>query len=410
MIENLIIGSGFSSIGCALALIQKKKNVSLVLGQSHNRHKNNYFVKLPTRNFENYSDNINSGFFANRVRFNKKYNFISYLGSGGLSNLWGKIINTKVNFSHSIVNLILNKLRLKKNLPLNSSKNLNLYEFTKSTINPLKIFNKYKRNIRLIKKVYVSYVKINLKKNCFNIFLSNNRIIMSKKIYICAGIFSTISLISEMFNFNFKKKYLNITHSDLIYGFSVIKSKNLLNHHNSKKEFFYFDKTYKLFCGRVSLLNKDTIHKYNLNILFLFVDYFFSFFGFRILLASLMYKRKKNSTKIMFNHNRLQIDVTKMEKNYKIITLAKYLLFKHFKSNFIFFLKTRIGSDFHYSSNIIKNLNFKLIRKKNLKNLFILDSSAVKDFVFFPAFYLIVNSYFRVIKNINILKLKNYLN
>ena len=301
-------------------------------------------------------------------------------------------------------------MRLKKNSPLNSSKNLNIYEFEKSTINPLKIFNKYSRNIRLIKNVYVTYIKINLKKNCFNIFLSNNKVIMSKKIYICAGIFSTISLISEMFNFNFKKKYLNITHSDLIYGFSVIKSKDLLNHHNSKKEFFYFDKTYKLFCGRVSLLDKDTINKYNLNILLLFIDYFFSFFGFRILLASLMYKRKKNSTKIMFNYNRLQIDVTKIENNYKIIKLAKYLLFKHFKSNFYFFLKTRIGSDFHYSSNIIKILNFKLIRKKNIKNLFILDSSAVKNFVFFPAFYLIINSYFRVIKNINILKLKNYSN
>ena len=180
MIQNLIIGSGFSSVGCALGLIQQNKKVSIVLGQSKKKQNNNFIVKLPTRNFVRYSNNINLGFFVNKIRFNKNYNFISYLGTGGLSNLWGQIINTKINFSNKIINLLLKKLRLKENLILKSSKYFNLYEFKKSTINPLKIFNKYRKKIKLIKHVYVSQIKFNLKKKVFSIFLSNNRIIISK--------------------------------------------------------------------------------------------------------------------------------------------------------------------------------------------------------------------------------------
>ena len=95
MIQNLIIGSGFSSVGCALGLIQKNKKLSIVLGQSNKKQNNNFTVKLPTRNFERYSNNINLGFLVNKIRLNKNHNFISYLGKGGLSNLWGQIINTK---------------------------------------------------------------------------------------------------------------------------------------------------------------------------------------------------------------------------------------------------------------------------------------------------------------------------
>jgi hypothetical protein len=410
MIQNLIIGSGFSSVGCALGLIQKNKKVSIVLGQSKKKQNNNFIVKLPTRNFARYSNNINLGFFVNKIRFNKNYNFISYLGTGGLSNLWGQIINTKINFNNKIIDLLLKKLRLKENLILKFNKYLNLYEFKKSTINPLKIFNKYRKKIKLIKHVYVSQIKFDLKKKAFSIFLSNNRIITCKKLYICSGIFSSISLVSEIFNYNFKKRYLNINHSELIYAFSIIKFKNFVNFHNNKKEFFYFDKTQKIFCGRISMLDKDIINKYNLNIFLLFIYYFLSFFGFRILLASLMYKRKKNSTKITFKENYLQINAIKTKKNPKIIKLAKNLLFKHYKSNFYFFFKARTGSDFHYSCDILKNINFKAVNKNILKNLFIMDSSCIKNLVFFPAFYLIVNSFFRVIKNINIYKLKKYQN
>ena len=410
MIQNLIIGSGFSSVGCALGLIQQNKKVSIVLGQSKKKQNNNFIVKLPTRNFVSYSNNINLGFFVNKIKFNKNYNFISYLGTGGLSNLWGQIINTKINFSNKIINLLLKKLRLKENLILKSSKYFNLYEFKKSTINPLKIFNKYRKKIKLIKHVYVSQIKFNLKKKVFSIFLSNNRIIISKKLYICSGIFSSIALVSEMFNYNFKKKFLNINHSELIYAFSIIKFKNFVNFHNNKKEFFYFDKTQTIFCGRISMLDKDIINKYNLNFFLIFIYYFLLFFGFRILLASLMYKRKKNSTKITFKENYLQINAINLNKNSKIIKLAKNLLFKHYKSNFYFFFKARTGSDFHYSCDILKNINFKAVNKNILKNLFIMDSSCIKNLVFFPAFYLIVNSFFRVIKNINIYKLKKYQN
>ena len=42
-----------------------------------------------------------------------------------------------------------------------------------------------------------------------------------------------------------------------------------------------------------------------------------------------MYKRKKNSTKITFKDNYLQINAIKIKKNLKIIKLAKNLLFKH---------------------------------------------------------------------------------
>ena len=76
-----------------------------------------------------------------------------------------------------------------------------------------------------------------------------------------------------------------------------------------------------------------------------------------------------------------------------------------FKSNFYFPFKSRIGSDFHYSANILKNINFTYKNKSMLKKLFILDSSCVKNKPFFPVFFYIINSYYRVFNNIHLLKL-----
>jgi hypothetical protein len=118
-----------------------------------------------------------------------------------------------------------------------------------------------------------------------------------------------------------------------------------------------------------------------------------------------MYKRKFNSTSITVNQKDFSISA-KRNNNKKVINLAKQSLTNYFKSRFYFPFETRIGSDFHYSSNILGNINFVNIKKSILKNLFILDSSCVIKKPFFPVFYYVINSYYRVLNNINLLNLK----
>lgn len=406
MIKNLIIGSSFSSLGAALALIKKKEKATIILG-GINKKSNEFFdIKLPTRNWSHYKNNIKSAFYVNNFTSNNKYNFISYLGPGGLSNIWGKVVNTNVPYEKNLINFILKKLKIKIIKIPKFKKLISLYQINNLVLNPMKVFRKYKKNLFIIKNLNVVKINYDQKNFIFNLVLSNKKIIKCKKLYLASGIFSSISLLKSLFEKNFKKKKINISHNNLIYGFSIINKNYFINNSMNKiYNYYYFDNSYKKFCGRISILNINTIKKYNLNFFFKFIFYLSAFLGFKILLISLMYKRKFNSTSIVVNQKNFSI-FAKRDNNKKVINLAKQSLTYYFKSRFYFPFENRIGSDFHYSSNILGNINFVNIKKSILKNLFILDSSCIIKKPFFPVFYYIINSYYRVLNNIHLLNLK----
>ena len=95
--NNLVIGSGFSSLGAVLALIKKKQSFTVVYGKTDYRKDYKSTIKLPSRNFNKFKKNICQSIDNNNLHCNLKNNFISYIGFGGLSNLWGKILNTNIN-------------------------------------------------------------------------------------------------------------------------------------------------------------------------------------------------------------------------------------------------------------------------------------------------------------------------
>ena len=406
MIKNLIIGSSFSSLGAALALIKKKEKATIILGGVTKKSNEFFDIKLPTRNWSHYQNNIKSAFYVNNFNLNNKYNFISYLGPGGLSNIWGKVVNTNVPFEKNLINFILKVLKIKIIKITKFKKLISVYQFNNLVLSPIKIFRKYQKNLSIIKNLHVVKINYDQKNFFFNLVLSNKKIIKCRKLYLASGIFSSISLLKSLFESNFKKKKINISHNNLVYGFSVINKKYFINNSiNKTHNYYYFDNSYKKFCGRISILSVNTIKKYNLNFFFRFIFYLSNFLGFKILLLSLMYKRKFNSTSITVNQKDFSISA-KRNNNKKVINLAKQSLTNYFKSRFYFPFETRIGSDFHYSSNILGNINFVNIKKSILKNLFILDSSCVIKKPFFPVFYYVINSYYRVLNNINLLNLK----
>ena len=406
MIKNLIIGSSFSSLGAALALIKKKEKATIILGGVTKKSNEFFDIKLPTRNWSHYQNNIKSAFYVNNFNLNNKYNFISYLGPGGLSNIWGKVVNTNVPFEKNLINFILKVLKIKIIKIPKFKKLISVYQFNNLVLSPIKIFRKYQKNLSIIKNSHVVKINYDQKNFFFNLVLSNKKIIKCRKLYLASGIFSSISLLKSLFERNFKKKKINISHNNLVYGFSVINKKYFINNSiNKTHNYYYFDNSYKKFCGRISILSVNTIKKYNLNFFFRFIFYLSNFLGFKILLLSLMYKRKFNSTSITVNQKDFSISA-KRNNNKKVINLAKQSLTNYFKSRFYFPFETRIGSDFHYSSNILGNINFVNIKKSILRNLFILDSSCVIKKPFFPVFYYVINSYYRVLNNINLLNLK----
>jgi hypothetical protein len=405
MIKNLIIGSSFSCLGGALALVKKKEKATIILGCTSKKIDEVFDIQLPTRDWSRYENNIKSAFYVSNFTVNKKYNFVSYLGPGGLSNIWGKVINENVAFSKNMINLLLKKLKIKITEITIFKKYISLYKCNNFVSDPIKILKKYPK-ISIIQNVYVVKINYDYEKNFFILFLSNERTIRCKKLYLASGIFSSISLIKSLFKNNFNKKNIGLSHNNLLYGFSLVnRSYFIKNSINKINNYYYFDNSYKKFCGRISILNNKIIKKYNLNFFFKIIFVFCSFLSYKVLILNLMYKRKNNTSKIIVGKKKFLFQA-KLDNNKKIITTAKNVLSNCFKSNFYFPFKSRIGSDFHYSSNIIKNINFTNKNKSILKKLFILDSSCIKNKPFFPAFFYVINSYYRVFNNMHLLKLK----
>ena len=94
--KNVVIGSGFSSLGAVLGLQKKRKNFKIITGNATKSGEQKNIINLPSRNFDKFKTNIFQSYKINNLRVNTKSNFISYLGFGGLSNLWGKVFNMDV--------------------------------------------------------------------------------------------------------------------------------------------------------------------------------------------------------------------------------------------------------------------------------------------------------------------------
>ena len=108
-------------------------------------------------------------------------------------------------------------------------------------------------------------------------------------------------------------------------------------------------------------------------------------------MCNILYKRKHNSSIIHFTKERIKLSVKETYKNKNIINEFIKIFKIIFCGKMFIFKKTLVGSDFHYSSDILK-----LFKKKKInrlyKNLFILDSSLSKNQLYFPTFRMIYDS------------------
>ena len=72
-------------------------------------------------------NNIYQSITNNNLEINTKNNFISYIGFGGLSNLWGKIFNINIRGNNKIKNFLIKQLKIKTNQEINLNHSLKLF-------------------------------------------------------------------------------------------------------------------------------------------------------------------------------------------------------------------------------------------------------------------------------------------
>ena len=68
------------------------------------------------------------------------------------------------------------------------------------------------------------------------------------------------------------------------------------------------------------------------------------------------------------------------------------------------FKTTLVGSDFHYTCSINKNIRSEVVKRFD-KNIFILDSTYSTNHNYFPTFQMVCDSLNRVRKNISLNKI-----
>ena len=196
--KNVVIGSGFSSLGAVLGLQKKGKNFIVITGNAIQIGEQKNIINLPSRNFEKFKTNIFQSHKINNLRINTKSNFISYLGFGGLSNLWGKIFNMDVEVDKETKNYLINKLEIKNHKKINLSKNLKFYRVNEQHFNIKKIYkNLFKYKDKIINET-VDKLKYDEKKKIFEVHLTNKKIIKSKNLYLACGIFSSLKLLKTL--------------------------------------------------------------------------------------------------------------------------------------------------------------------------------------------------------------------
>ena len=143
--KNIIIGSGFSSLGAVLSLNYSKEKFVIIGGKAKTLDKNVNLINLPSRNFSKYKANIFQSIQKNNLIVNRKNNFISFLGFGGLSNLWGKIFNHDIKGNYNIKRQLINYLNLKEHKKINLHKDIYFYKANEQKINLKKIFHSFNK-------------------------------------------------------------------------------------------------------------------------------------------------------------------------------------------------------------------------------------------------------------------------
>ena len=396
MIHNyLIIGSGFSALGAIYGLNKKRKSFSVITGKIDKKIKSKNLINLESREFAKYKDEIYQSIKNNNFQCNVKNNFISFLGIGGLSKLWGKIINTRIDGNNKYIRILKKELNIKPQKKICIHKNTSFYLAKENQIQISKLIFQLKKKNKIIKDT-VNSIKFCKKKRYFVLRTVENKIIKSKKILFACGIFSTINIFFKMEKESLKKNKIDLFHSDLIYGLFLSRKK----FNKKNEELLYFDRKEKKFSGRIEILNNKIISKFNLNIIFTFIYVFFNFFNVKVYIFSILTPRPKKSSSLSVRKNSLYISYNKVDSK-KTISEIKKILSNSFKGFFFFFKRTLPGSDFHYGTNIIKNIDKNKL-KPYYKNIFILDNSVSESSVFFPTFSIIYNAYLRIIKNITL--------
>jgi hypothetical protein len=403
--NHLIIGSSFTSLGTVLGLLsQKKKKIYVINSNNRNlKTSNDNKIKLMSRNFKEFTHEINSSYKINKILYKKENNFISYLGPGGLSNIWGKLLNSEISEQNKYTKFLIKKLEIKKPLLLYNNKNFLLFKHYESNLIPLKILKNFhkKKLITILNKNFIENIDYDKIEKKFTIYPHCQKKIHTKKLYLASGFFSNIKFIGKLIGEKNLKQPIKVNHKDMLYGFFINKKKNF-----SKKtkinEFFFLDKKHNYFSGKILNLKTEYIKKYNLNPIFYLIIFFFNSLGYNFFVFNFFYKKKK--TRIFLKENNLEIKSPKtvLKKKYLSIFKKKYHLF--FQIKFLFAVKTLTGSDFHYSTYIkyyIKNCK----RFSFLKDLYISDGTCVKKNIFFPTFFFIYNSFFCIKKNLNLLKI-----
>ena len=149
--KNVVIGSGFSSLGAVLGLQKKRKNFKIITGNAIKSGEQKNIINLQSRNFNKFKTNIFQSYKINNLRVNTKSNFISYLGFGGLSNLWGKVFNMDVEADTDSKNYLINKLEIKNHKKIHVNKNLKFYRIKEQHFDIkkfIKIYIKIKKDYK----------------------------------------------------------------------------------------------------------------------------------------------------------------------------------------------------------------------------------------------------------------------
>jgi hypothetical protein len=222
--KNIIIGSGFSSLGAILALQKKNENYLIIAGKANSQKKSKNLIDLPSRNFDKYKNNIYQSLKNNNLSVNIKNNFISYLGFGGLSNIWGKIFNFDIDENNKIKNQLIDILKLKNHTKINIHKNINIYKCFEQDINLKKKFKSLDKKKFIILNSTVEKIKFDIKNKIFKVYLVDQKILKTKKLYLAAGVFSTLKLLRSIDKKIFLKD-IELTHSDMYYGIFLKKKK-----------------------------------------------------------------------------------------------------------------------------------------------------------------------------------------
>ena len=194
--KNVIIGSGFSSLGAVISLNYKKEKFVIISGKAKTLDNNVNLINLPSRNFNKYRANIFQSIQKNNLNVNTKNNFISFLGLGGLSNLWGKIFNQNIQGNYDIKRELINYLNLKEHKKINLHNDIDFYKVNEQKINLKKIFNNLNQRRFSIINSTVDKIKYDKKQNTFCVYLDNTKTLRAKNVYLASGIFSTIKLLN----------------------------------------------------------------------------------------------------------------------------------------------------------------------------------------------------------------------